>query len=151
MGSLRGVFSATAVRVDSMARRGLLFLAVYILSILLLAAGVGLLFGSLYLWLVMRLGNPVALLITACVVLLSALIFLMVWWFVGRPKLPPKTSAEVSTAEIQTLEADVDRLTQDLDRMVRKNAPSFTLAAFALGIAIGVSPKLRRGVMRWLK
>ena len=150
MGSLRGFLASQARTTDRFIRRGLLFLAVYLLSIAFLAGGVCLLLSGFYLWLLARLGNPAALLATACVLLLLAVVLMSVWLFVGRPTEPPTAAGEgLSTDDLKALDNDLDRVVRDLNRVLSREAPSLAVSALVLGVAIGASPKLRRGILRW--
>jgi hypothetical protein len=124
-------------------------MAFALLTIVLLLAGIGLLFAALYLWVEQFVAPQGAALITGFAVLALAGVLAVVVRALTKPRRDPRSRRTLSAPGIAASVGS--QLGGDAQTIIKEHAPQATMAALAVGFAIGVSPRLRRALWRLLQ
>ena len=128
--------------------------ALLAVAVLVGVTGLGFLFAALYLALVEVIPPAGAAIATGVVALLLALVLALQARSAIAPRPKPRdgADAEAGSADTAVLASQLGRLLgESTSQSLRTNAPRAALIALAAGFAVGVSPRLRRSLLKLLR
>jgi len=110
----------------------------------------GFLSAALYLALIEPMGTPIAALVTGCVLIAIAALFLLIIKFLTRPS-SRSPEASVQPDGQATAAKLGEMLGEEGGDLIKRHPGSAILAALAAGFVVGCSPKVRAKLMSLLQ